>query len=156
MEEASCQIGKIKEHYFITRSLPPVYFRSKQNWFANGKSKKRGVRLLKVSSNTVNSSKSWLNPPGRESQLISSNSTVTPTFLIFIYIYTFFILLCICSIHLQFPIFFILLYFSKAASFKKRHSEQRNRLDQVHFFKTIGVSLKKQGSFLLLYFMSHS
>ena len=37
-----------------------------------------------------------------ESQLISSNSTVTPTltFLYLINVYTFFILLCICSIHL--------------------------------------------------------
>ena len=37
-----------------------------------------------------------------ESQLISSNSTVTPTltFLYLINVYTFFILLFICSIHL--------------------------------------------------------
>ena len=28
--------------------------------------------------------------------------------------------------------FLLLLYFSKAASFKKRHSDQKNRLDQVH------------------------
>ena len=35
-----------------------------------------------------------------ESQLISSNSTVTPTFLYLINVCTFFILLCICSIHL--------------------------------------------------------
>jgi len=51
--------------------------------------------------------------------------------------------------------FFFLLYFSKAASFNKRHSDQKNRFDEVHFLKTIGVSLKKYGSFLLLCFMSH-
>ena len=65
----------------------------------------------------------------------NSNSTVTPTFLYFIKSFTFFMLLCTCSIHLWLFSFFLLLYFSKAASFKKRHSDQKNRPDQVHLLK---------------------
>ena len=38
----------------------------------------------------------------------------------------------------------------KQLPLKKDIPTRKNRLDQVHFFKTIGVSLKKCGSFLLL------
>ena len=55
-----------------------------------------------------------------ESQLISSNSTVTPTFLYFIKSFTFFMLLCTCSIHLWLFSFYYYYYiFQKQLPLKK-------------------------------------
>ena len=60
-----------------------------------------------------------------------------------------------CAIHI-YSYIYIFCIFQKQLPFKKRQSDQKNGLDQVHFFKTIGVSLKKYGNFLSLCSMSRS